>query len=145
VINVNRIDRKAVKKYIAQFMLKQTAVSHVVDLEEAGTMALPEKLRMMLHNGYNQRLSGDVQVVFKPQWFENWRTGSTHGLWNDYDVHIPLIWFGWNIKPGTLYRQVYMTDIAPTLGAILKVQMPNASIGNVIEELMTPMPLKSRL
>jgi hypothetical protein len=28
-----------------------------------------------------------------------------------------------------------MTDIAPTLAAMLQIQMPNASIGKVIEEV----------
>jgi hypothetical protein len=29
-----------------------------------------------------------------------------------------------------------MADIAPTLAALLRIQMPNASIGTVIEELV---------
>lgn len=91
----------------------------------------------MLTNGYNQKLSGDIQFVFKPQWFD-WftHTGTTHGAWNPYDAHIPLLWFGWGIKPGRLNREVYMTDIAPTLAAKLHIQMPNASIGKVIEEVV---------
>jgi hypothetical protein len=31
---------------------------------------------------------------------------------------------------------VYMYDIAPTLAALLHIQMPNACIGKVIEEAM---------
>jgi hypothetical protein len=29
-----------------------------------------------------------------------------------------------------------MADIAPTLAALLRIQMPNASVGNVIGELV---------
>jgi hypothetical protein len=47
-----------------------------------------------------------------------------------------LLWFGWNVKSGKTNREVYMTDIAPTLAAMLKVQVPNASIGKVIEEVV---------
>jgi hypothetical protein len=89
----------------------------------------------MLTNGYNQKLSGDIQFIFKPQWFESWRTGTTHGLWNPYDAHIPLLWFGWNVKPGKTNREVYMTDIAATVAALLHIQMPNGSVGKVIEEV----------
>jgi hypothetical protein len=46
-----------------------------------------------------------------------------------------LLWFGWNIKPGKLNRKVYMTDIAPTVAALLRIQMPNTTIGQVIEEV----------
>ena len=91
---------------------------------------------MFMANGYNQKLSGDIQVILKPQWFENWQTGTTHGSWNPYDTHIPLLWFGWKVKPGQLNREVYMTDIAPTLAALLHIQMPNASVGKVIVEMV---------
>jgi hypothetical protein len=106
-----------------------------VDLSTIQSAALPERLKMMVSNGYNPKLSGDVQVMYRPQWFENWQTGTTHGLWNPYDSHIPLVWFGWHVKHGELNREVYMTDIAPTLAALLHIQMPSACIGKVIEEV----------
>jgi hypothetical protein len=43
---------------------------------------------------------------------------------------------GWGVKPGHTHRETYMTDIAPTLAALLKVQMPSGAIGKVIEEVM---------
>jgi hypothetical protein len=43
---------------------------------------------------------------------------------------------GWGIKPGKLYRETYMTDIAATIAAMLKIQMPNGSVGKVIEEVV---------
>jgi hypothetical protein len=39
------------------------------------------------------------------------------------------------VKPGKTNREISMMDIAPTLAAMLHVQMPNGSIGHVIEEL----------
>ena len=99
------------------------------------TASLPDKIKKFVTNGYNQKLSGDMQVIFKPQWFESLRAGTTHGLWNPYDSHIPLVWFGWSIKAGKTNRETYMTDIAPTVSALLRIQMPNASIGDVIAEV----------
>lgn len=64
------------------------------------------------------------------------KTGTTHGAWNPYDAHIPLLWFGTHIKPGSTHREVYMTDIAPTLSALLKIQMPSGNVGKVIEEVV---------
>ncbi len=37
------------------------------------------------------------------------------------------------IRPGRTNRQVYMTDIVPTLAALLRVQMPNGCVGKPIE------------
>lgn len=131
----NGLDKQKVKQAVIRLLLQEEAVSKAFDLENIAAAGLPEKIKNMVANGYNQKLSGDVQFLFKPQWFEGGKTGTTHGAWNPYDAHIPLLWFGWNIKPGRLNRETYMTDIAPTLAAMLQVQMPNAAIGNVITEL----------
>jgi hypothetical protein len=40
------------------------------------------------------------------------------------------------IKAGKTNRETYMTDIAPTLAALLHIQMPGGSIGKVISEVM---------
>jgi predicted AlkP superfamily pyrophosphatase or phosphodiesterase len=135
LINQAGLDKKKVKQYIIAFLKKQPAISCAIDLEDLADFPLQDKLKMMLTNGYNQKLSGDIQFIFKPQWFESWRTGTTHGLWNPYDAHIPLLWFGWNVKPGKTNREVYMTDIAATVAALLHIQMPNGSVGKVIEEV----------
>jgi phosphopentomutase len=57
-------------------------------------------------------------------------------MWNPYDAHIPLLWYGWGIKAGKTNRETYMTDIAPTVAALLNIQMPSGSIGKVITEVM---------
>jgi len=136
VIMRNNLDKTTIKQFITDHLIKQEGISHVVDLANIGNSALPETIKEMLNNGFNQKLSGDQQVILKPQWFEGLQLGTTHGSWNPYDSHIPLLWFGWKVKPGKLNREVYMTDIAPTLAAMLRIQMPNASVGKVIEELV---------
>ena len=91
----------------------------------------------MLANGYNPARSGQIQIILQPQWMEGFdRGGTTHGLWNPYDSHIPLVWYGWGIKTGKTNRELFMTDIAPTLAALLHIQMPNGSVGNVIPEIL---------
>jgi hypothetical protein len=85
-------------------------------------------------NGYNQKLSGEIQFILKPQWYDRGNRGTTHGAWYPYDAHIPLLWYGWGVKQGKSNREVYMTDIAVTVAALLHIQMPNAAIGKVIEE-----------
>jgi predicted AlkP superfamily phosphohydrolase/phosphomutase len=41
---------------------------------------------------------------------------------------------GWGIKPGESNKEYSMTDIAPTLAALLKIQFPSGNIGNPIVE-----------
>lgn len=135
-------NRNEVKSFIIDELLTFPSITAAFDLNEVAKAPIPQKLRNMFVNGYNQKRSGDIQFVFHPQWFDGGQTGTTHGVWNPYDSHIPLLWFGWSIKPGKSYKEVYMTDIAPTLAALLKIQMPNASIGNVIEEVASPQSIR---
>ena len=136
ILAQNRLDRQAVKQLIRDTLLRHPAVSQVVDLAHLQTANLPDQLRWTLTNGFNQKLSGDLQYILKPNWFDGGPRGTTHGSWNPYDAHIPLLWFGWNIKAGRSNREVYMSDIAPTVAALLQIQMPNAATGKVIEEVM---------
>ena len=90
----------------------------------------------MFVNGYYPPRAGDIQIILKSNYIENFLTaGTTHGLWNPYDAHIPLLWYGWGIKAGKTNRETYMTDIAPTLAAMLHIQMPNSCVGKVITEI----------
>ena len=122
--------------WIIQYLLKQEGVMDAFALDELQNTTLPAIQKEMIANGFYAKRCGQIYVVFKPQWLEGFeRGGTTHGLWNPYDAHIPLLWYGWSVKPGTTYRDIYMTDIAPTLAALLKIQMPNGSVGKVITEL----------
>jgi hypothetical protein len=92
--------------------------------------------REMFANGYYPNRGGDIQFILKSGYMEGGSTGTTHGLWAPYDAHIPLLFYGWGIKKGNSHKEVYMTDIAPTLAALLKIQMPSGNIGHVISEVM---------
>ena len=111
-------------------------VSYVMDMEDMGKNSVPEPIRNMAINGYNYLRSGCLQMILNPGWFESDRfTGTTHGSWNPYDAHIPLLWYGWHIPKGETNREINMTDISATLAALLHIQMPNGCIGKPITEL----------
>ena len=48
----------------------------------------------------------------------------------------PFYGMAGGIKHGKTNRETYMTDIAPTLAALLHIQMPSGSVGHVITEVM---------
>lgn len=127
---------KAIKKLIIDSLMATPYFSNVVDLEQVSSSSVPAVLKERLLNGFNQHLSGDVQFIFRPGWYDYGVRGTKHGAWNAYDAKIPLLFYGWKVKPGKLYRQVYMTDIAPTIAAMLNIQVPDANIGSTIEEVL---------
>ncbi|TDX00712.1 alkaline phosphatase PafA [Dinghuibacter silviterrae] len=129
------LDPRKVENEVVKYLMAQPGVARAFALDRMDNEPLPEVIRTSVENGYFPRRSGDIQVILMPAWMEGFKTGTTHGLWNPYDAHIPLVWFGWGVKPGSLHRTVYMTDIAVTLAAMLHIQMPNGAVGHVIEEV----------
>lgn len=134
IIEQKKLDKNEVEQWLIHELVKLPYVTEVISTSQVSTAAYPARVKMMVNNGYNTQLSGDLQIFVRPQYFEGGKTGTTHGSWNPYDAHIPCVFFGWNIKPGKTHREVYMTDIAPTLAGLLKIQMPNGCVGTVITE-----------
>ncbi len=132
-----KIDAEEVTDWIVSYLSRDSSVATVFPLEELNEVPLPATVRNMLNNGYYRQRSGDIQFLLKPNYIDAWsNTGTTHGLWNPYDAHIPLLWYGWGIKKGRTNQETYMTDIAPTLAALLHIQAPNGNIGKVITEVL---------
>lgn len=136
-IDSAKLDAEDIVDWIVARMSKDSNIARIFSLEELNEVPLPGTIRNMLNNGYYKRRSGDIQFLLKPNYIDAWsNTGTTHGLWNPYDTHIPLLWYGWGIKQGKTNRETYMTDIAPTIAALLRIQMPNGNVGQVITEVL---------
>jgi predicted AlkP superfamily pyrophosphatase or phosphodiesterase len=140
--NMGKIDSfhlnwQDIKQVSVDFLQRQPGVAYAVDMDKIGEAPVPEPIKTMMTNGYNYKRSGAVQIILTAGWFEGYgKTGTTHGTWNPYDTHIPLLFMGWGIQPGKSNNPVYMTDIAPTVAALLHIQMPNGSIGRPIVDLI---------
>ena len=85
-----------------------------------------------LQKGFNQKRSADVFLVLDPAWIEYSHTGTTHGSGYTYDRHVPLIWYGWNVKAGHTRDKIAVTDIAGTVSSLLGISFPSGSQANVI-------------
>ena len=137
LISEKKLKREEIVAAVIDFLSKQPTVARVFDLHQLEATALPAKIKEMIVNGYYPSRAGDIQIILKSNYIEAFlTTGTTHGMWYPYDAHIPLLWYGWGIKAGKTNRETYMTDIAPTLAALLHIQMPGGSIGKVISEVM---------
>lgn len=133
----NSIDLNKVVETSISILKKNNAVVNAFAVKDLMQQPMNNTVKQMLANGYYEKRCGQIQFVLKPGYIDGWgATGTTHGLWNPYDAHIPLLWYGWGIKKGSTHRETYMTDIAATLAALLKIQMPSGCIGKVIEEVI---------
>jgi predicted AlkP superfamily pyrophosphatase or phosphodiesterase len=123
--------------WLKKELATEPGVDRVFALNEVNTLPLPDAIRKAINLGYHPRRSGDVQLILKSGYIDaSSATGTTHGLWNPYDTHIPLLWYGWGIKKGKTLRGTSMSDIASTLAALLKIQMPSGNIGAPITEVL---------
>lgn len=131
------INRDALRAAAIDYLKQVEGVAAAVEMEKAGIAPLPAAIRERIINGYNHALSGEIQIIMQPAWYsDSDLRGATHGTWNPYDSHIPLLWMGWGIRHGHSNEEVYMTDIAPTVAALLRVQMPNGCIGKPIADVL---------
>ncbi len=138
-IAAQSLDYHQVKASLMEFFRTAPHVSFVVDFENAATQPLPALLRDRALMGYHPRRSGDILVICDPDCYSqsSWlaKEGTTHGQWNPYDAHIPLLFYGWKIPQGATSREVHITDIAPTVCQLLHIQQPTACVGEAITEI----------
>jgi len=127
-----------IKEKTIQWLKARPEIAEVLDLEESfRNSSVPEQIQTMAANGYYARRCGTLLYILKPGYYAGYApTGTTHGTWNPYDTHIPLLWYGWGIPKGQTHREVHITDIAATLSALLHIQMPNGCVGKVITDMV---------
>lgn len=135
-IELKGVNVSQIKNEVIKFLKQQPSIVNAFSTDDIESQSIPSPIKQRLINGYNPKRSGEIGYFTKPAFIDDGPRGTTHGSWNPYDSHIPLLWFGFNIKAGKTNREVYMTDIAPTVSAILNIQMPDGCVGKVIEEVV---------
>ncbi|MES2276721.1 MAG: alkaline phosphatase PafA [Bacteroidota bacterium] len=137
LIEKSKLDYAAVKQVVVDYFRDEPTTLFVADMAKINDAGIPEVVKTKMINGYNYRRSGAVFVIPTSGWFQGGATGTSHGEWNAYDTHIPLIFMGWGIKPGVSYGNTYTTDIAPTVSSLLHIQAPSGNIGSPISAVLS--------
>jgi predicted AlkP superfamily pyrophosphatase or phosphodiesterase len=88
--------------------------------------------------GFYAPRNGNVIVVAQPFFMFGEGSNTTHGSPYSYDAHVPVLFLGAHIIPGTYHAASSPADIAPTLAALLGLQAPSNSIGRVLQEALKP-------
>lgn len=128
-----RISKEVVGKILEKTFKSQPGVAEFINMREVGLSPIPAIYREILTNGYNQARSGDFMYLLRPQWVSGYKTGASHSTVYAYDTHVPLLFFGWNVKPREISVRTNISDISSTLANWLKISEPTGSIGKVIQ------------
>ncbi len=133
----NKVDMNEMYKMVKEELISQgSPVYQVVNFHDFGNTVIPEFYKTLVENVYHPKRSGDFMILLEPGWFHSGsKKGTTHGTMWQYDRHVPLLWYGWNIPKGETIQQTYIADIAATLAALLKIQEPSGCIGKPIEPI----------
>ncbi len=135
------VDKKGLKeekiqKALVRHILKYDFIHNVYSGENLMEGDFSDGITALLKNGYNQTRSGDVIFVPNPGFISYSMTGSTHGSGMNYDTHVPLLFFGQGINQGSTTEKTNITDIAPTISALLGIAFPNGATGQPISRVI---------
>lgn len=135
-ITKNKLNSEEVVTALKNYLLKQPYVVAAYSKEQIIVSGNASGMLPLLQNGFYFQRCGDVIVVFNSGYLDGQSgTGTTHGSTYRYDTNVPLLWYGKGIKNEVDFSDVKVSDIAPTLSAILDIQAPSGSIGNVIKNV----------
>ena len=62
--------------------------------------------------------------------------GTGHGTAYDYDRHVPIVFMGAGVKPGTYAEACGPEDIAPTLAKMLDLEFPREYDSRLLLEML---------
>jgi predicted AlkP superfamily pyrophosphatase or phosphodiesterase len=91
-----------------------------------------DPISKMLARGVKNNCSGEIVLTELPNYTVYSDKGSTHGSPYQYDTHVPLLFYGGGIKPGKSFTYQTISDIVPTLCALLSIPLPEGSLGEPI-------------
>ena len=134
LVEENGFSLKVVQQKAADFLLqfegvKSTNTAHNYQYKNYGTGQ-----EAMYQRGFMYDRSGDVYIQLKSGWLDtNYPTGTSHGSPYNYDTHVPLIFYGWNVPQGETSRKTTIPQIAPTISNMLNIPLPSGSEANILQ------------
>lgn len=140
LIYERKLSLPEIQNDVATFAIQFGGVAQAVTATTLATNYYGRGIAMKIQNSFYPKHSGDVIINLMPGWIEleneaaSWVTASS-GSPYEYDVHVPLVFYGAGIGASVVERSVDMTDVAPTVSDLLGVSHPNACEGHILGEI----------
>jgi predicted AlkP superfamily pyrophosphatase or phosphodiesterase len=91
----------------------------------------------LMRRSFYEPRSPHLIVLLKDGIYMSERPGGTgHGTPYEHDRHVPIVFLGPSVKPGTYPVACGPEDIAPTLAALLRLEYPMQDAEHVLTEMM---------
>jgi hypothetical protein len=131
-------DPEAVRVAAARAAMEHPAVAGFYTA--GGLCATRDTWEMRFRNSFHGRRSGDVMLSYRPEYVEEYAQGRgiSYGSLYNYDVRVPLCFYGPQFRTGLFEAPVDSTDVAPTLARLMGVADPSSSTGRMLYEALAP-------
>ena len=135
-IESKTLDELKIEDDIRNFLIQQKGVADVVSIINLKKQSEFSFIYTDLANGIYPSRSGDITILLQSGWMEFDHTGTTHGTPYDYDTHVPVLFWGGQIQHLISDEPVTITQIAPTVCQMLKIEFPSASTNLVLPGIL---------
>jgi len=87
-------------------------------------------------NSFHPKRSGDVILAYRPEYIEDFGQGRgiSYGSLYNYDVRVPLCFYGPQFRAQVFEGPVESVDVAPTLARVMGIAQPSSAVGRVLGE-----------
>lgn len=138
-IKSEELDEEEILSALVSFTTNYKGIANAYDTNELLKMNNNNPLIQRLQRSHHTKRSGDIVFILDSGYLNNGnnnKQGTTHGSAYSYDTHVPFLLYGAGIKKGTTFSRTHITDIAPTMSAVLRISNPTGTIGNPIGEAL---------
>ncbi len=137
VIAERKLDAPSVRRAAAQWLSRQPQIALAVARDDLWGPDSSPGLLSALQRGFHPDRGGDVLFVMRSfQVLTTESSGTNHGSPYSYDSHVPVVFAGKGIKPGLYRSELPVTDVAPTVAALMEIDAPAQSEGRVCAEAL---------
>lgn len=140
VISNKEINQQALEAAVVKELSAFPGISLAISSAALQRGNLPDTaLHHSVLNNFHPKRSGNIYIVFKPNWFindfEGLTVASTHGSPWKYDSYVPIVFAGAGLDAKMVTRKVHTVDIATSLSAYMGTKPPSGAVGDILSEL----------
>lgn len=135
----HQLDRTAVEKTAINALMSTGLVEKVYTHSDLMSIAnSSDPYLKLFQNAFFQPRSPHLTVLVKKYvYLSPYPGGTGHGTAHEYDRHIPIVFMGEGIKPGTYDAECGPEDIAPTLAYLFDLAYPREYDSRLLTEMLS--------
>ena len=141
-IERHKLSIKEVQDMASQFLLGIDGIAEAVPSSALLNNSSLTGVWKLSGGSFYRKRSGDIIISLEPHFTETGEdvfdgdfSVSAQNSPYSYDTHVPLIFYGLDIKNVKVNRKVSITDITPTLSTVLKILSPDYATGEPVAEI----------